>query len=103
MTAGPKCINNLIDLFKNVMRKICDKAVRNYYFSMCLVPDQYRTQERYTRVVEKEPWQLYYVPNHLKTREMSNKGVCRDSYSLQFILDNLKTQEMCKKVVKKIP
>ena len=52
---GPKCMNKIIDLFKNVIRKMCIEAIVVCPDFMNDVSDQYKTREMYIRVVEKDP------------------------------------------------
>ena len=61
----------MIDLFKNVslyiIQKMCIKAIE---VCPCLtdnVPDQYRMQEMYIKVVEKHPQWLEKVPHTFET------------------------------------
>ena len=110
----------MFDSFKNVIRKMCIKAIVICPDFMNNVPDQYRTREMYTRLVEKDPgwlhyvpdrfnvvrrdpYYLQYVPDYCKTQKMCDDVVRRDPYYLRFIPDNLKTQGMYEKVVEKKP
>ena len=48
-------MNKIIDLFKNVIRKMCIEAIVVCPDFMNDVSDQYKTREMYIRVVEKDP------------------------------------------------
>ena len=39
---------------------MCDKAVDNCPFEFSSIPDQYKTQEMYNKVVSEEPFMLKY-------------------------------------------
>ena len=65
------------------------------------VPDHFKTEEMYEKVVEDSPWYLIDVPEHLKTEEICNKAVDKSPLLLVEVPDHFKTQEMCNKAVKK--
>ena len=64
----PKDANKMIELLRNVslyiIRMVCIKVTEVCSCLMDDIPDQYRTQKMYIKVVEKHPWQLYTVPDH---------------------------------------
>ena len=61
----------MIDLFKNVslyiLRKMCIKGIRWSLWCLDKVTDQYKTQEKCERVVEKHPRWLEKVFDAFKT------------------------------------
>ena len=59
---------------------MCIKAIVICPDFMNNVPDQYRTREMYTRLVEKDPGWLHYVPDRFKTQKMCDDVVRRDPY-----------------------
>ena len=58
-----------------------------------LVPDDFKTQRMYEKVVEKDPYQLGDFLDHLKTQEMCDKAVRDYLFSLQFVPDWFVTRE----------
>ena len=62
---------------------------------MTFVSDQYKTQEKCKRAVEKDPYALEFVPMHLLTQDMCNKVVKKCPWSLIYVPDcYVRPQEM---------
>ena len=64
------------------------------------VPDHFKNQEMYDKVVPGYPCLLEFVPDRFKTQEMCIKAVEVDPWQLKDIPDDFKTQEMCIKAVR---
>ena len=67
--------------------------MRNDPATFFLVPDCFKTQEMYIKVVEEDPWQLKDVPDQYKTQEMCDKAARDYLFSLQFVPDWFVTQQ----------
>ena len=50
------------DLFKNIIRKTCDKAVNINPYFLKIIPDDLKTKEMCNEAIEKASWLLYDVP-----------------------------------------
>ena len=62
---------------------MCDKAVDNCPFEFISIPDQYKTQEMYNKVVLEEPFMLKYCVDWYKTQEISDKAV--DALQIKYL------------------
>ena len=68
-----------------------------------LIPDQYKTQEMYSEVVEECPWMLELVPDQCKTQKMCNEAVEKSPWMLEHLSDPFVTQKMCIEAAEKSP
>ena len=54
---------------------MCDKVVNIYFFVFDFIPDWYRTQELWDRVVSEDPCLIEYCPEKYITQKMCDEAV----------------------------
>ena len=85
------------NLFLSDIRlKKCDKAADTCPFAFGSVPDLYKSQEMYDKVVFKEPFMLKYCLDRYKTQKICDKAVVFLP-TLKFVSDWFVTNKMLEK------
>ena len=108
---GPKCMNKMIDLFKNAFWYIVEGAYTVLLHMLKYVPGVQKACDEVVAWHYRPLLELYllpmsglfFIPDHLKTQEMCIKAVEVDPSFLRLVPDHLKTQGMCDKAVHNKP
>ena len=79
--------------------EICKNAVNKLPFVIRYVPDQYKTEEIYDKVILENDGRLRFVPDCYKNQKMYDKAVDNDDHALEFVPDCYKTPKICHKAV----
>ena len=74
---------------------MCDEAVRIEPRSLSFVPDHFKTEDLWIKVVWKNPYALDYVPDYIMTQKICNEAVGENPAAISLVPDCFKTQEMC--------
>ena len=54
---------------------MCNKAFNKSFFKFFYIPDQYKTQKMFDRIISNEPFSIRYVPDQYKTKQICDKAV----------------------------
>ena len=60
------------------------------------MPDQYKTQEMYYRIISDDTFSIRYVPDQYKTQQMCDKAADHCLAALKFVRDWFVTRKMIK-------
>ena len=86
-------------LFMNTIRlKKCLKVVDTCPFVFDSVPHRNKTQERYDKVVSKDPFMIKYCLGRYRTQKSCNKAVDTFLPTLEFVPDWFVTSKMIKEL-----
>ena len=64
-----------------------DKAFTKCFLAFTYIPDQYKTQEKYDKVISVGTFMLVFCPDKYKTQQMSDEAVDNYLVALTFIPD----------------
>ena len=70
------------------------KQLIDVFFVFDSIPDRYKTQEMYDRVVSEDPFLRIYCPDKCKTQRMCDKAVDDYLAALKLIPDLFVTSKM---------
>ena len=64
-----------------------DKAFNKYFLAFFYIPDQYKTQEMYRKIISDNPFSMRYVPDQCKTQQMCDKAFDDSLAALKFVTE----------------
>ena len=80
---------------------MCNEAVLTGPLSLAYVPDRFKTQEMFNKVVHNKLCMMLFVPDHFRTKKICNETMCTIPNAFHRTRDHFKTKKMCDKVAVK--
>ena len=80
-------------------KKICKHSVKRFPFLIHYVPDRYKAQRMWDKIILEKGEISMFTSGRYKYQNMSDKSVANYAHALVFVLDRYKTQNMCDKAV----
>ena len=78
---------------------MCDKAVNTHSSTIEYVPDQFKTQEKFDKIISDDPFKLKFCYLKYKSQDICNKAVDDFLPAVKFVPDWFVTSKVIKNLL----